>query len=72
MKLALQYVSDMQGKTQSVLLPVSDWEKIVKKLRKYEQALKIKSDIEDAMSEVAALGKSKSKKQTLTDFLNEL
>ncbi|GAA4465675.1 hypothetical protein GCM10023093_18290 [Nemorincola caseinilytica] len=72
MKLALQYVSDVKGNPVSVMLPVSDWEKIVKKLRHYEQALKLRSDLTEAMQEVAVMEKGKGRKQTLSDFLNEL
>ena len=42
------------------------------KLKKYEQTLKIKSDLKYAFDQVAELRKSKKKKQTLKDFLNEL
>ena len=42
------------------------------KLNKYEQALKIKFDLEEAFAQVAHLRKSKGKKQTLNNFLNEL
>ena len=72
MKIALQYVSDSRGKTQSVQLPLTDWEKILAKLNKYEQILKIKTDLTAAFEEVAKLRKSKSKKETLNDFLNDL
>ena len=72
MKIALQYVSDSTGKTQSVQLPLTDWEKLLTKLNKYEQTLKIKSDLTEAFQQVAILRKSKAKKQTLNDFLNEL
>ena len=72
MKIELQYVSDSEGKTQSVQLPLTDWEKVLAKLKKYEQTLKIKSELKQAFDQVAQLRKSKSKKQTLNDFLNEL
>jgi hypothetical protein len=72
MKIALQYVNDSSGKTQSVQLPLTDWEKLMAKLKKYEQTLKIKTELEEAFQEVALLRKSKAKKQTLNDFLNEL
>ena len=72
MKIALQYVSDCDGKTQSVQLPLTDWEKLLSKLKKYEQTLKIKTDLKEAFDQVAQLRKSKGKKQTLNDFLNEL
>ena len=72
MKIALQYVNDSSGKTQSVQIPLTDWEKLMSKLKKYEQTLKIKTDLKDAFKEVAQLRKSKAKKQLLNDFLNEL
>lgn len=72
MKIAIQYVSDSKGKTQSVQLPLTDWEKLLTRLKKYEQTLKIKTDLKEAFEEVAQLRKSKGKKQTLNDFLNEL
>jgi NADH dehydrogenase FAD-containing subunit len=72
MKIALQYISDSAGKTRSVQLPLSDWEKLLTKLKKYEQALKIRTDLKEAFEQVAQLRKSKGKKQTLNDFLNEL
>ena len=72
MKIALQYVNDSSGKLQSVQVPLTDWEKLMAKLKNYEQTLKIKTDLKDAFQEVAQLRKSKAKKQTLNYFLNEL
>jgi NADH dehydrogenase FAD-containing subunit len=72
MKIALQYVTDSEGKTQSVQMPITDWEKLLLRLKKYEQTLKIKTDLKEAFEQVAQLRKSKQKKQTLNDFLNEL
>ena len=72
MKIALQYVNDIHGRTQAVQLPVTEWEKVLNKLKKYEQTLKIKSDLQEAFEEVKTLQRLKSRKQTLNDFLNEL
>lgn len=72
MKIALQYLSDAQGTPKAVQLAITDWEKVLSKLKKYEQALKLTSELQDAFAEVALLKKSKAKKQTLSDFLNEL
>ena len=72
MKIELQYVNDSSGKTQSIQIPLTDWEKLMSKLKKYEQTLKIKTDLKDAFKEVAQLKKSKAKKQSINDFLNEL
>jgi len=72
MKITLQYVSDMNGKPQSVQMPVSEWEKVLSRIRKSEQVLQLKSDLKVAFKQVDKFKKSKGKKQTLTDFLNEL
>ncbi len=72
MKIALQYVSDSTGKTKSVQVSLTDWEKLLTKLNTYEQTFKIKTDLKEAFEEVTQLKKSKAKKQTLNEFLNEL
>jgi hypothetical protein len=33
MKLDIQYVSDSNGNTQSVQLPITEWEKVLSKLK---------------------------------------
>jgi len=48
------------------------WEKILNKLKKYEQALKLRSDLKEAFEQVAILKQTKGHKQTLNEFLNEL
>ena len=72
MKVDIQYVNDSRGNVQAVQLDLPEWKKVLTRLRKYEQKLKIKSDLTDAFQEVDVLKKSKAKKQTLTDFLNEI
>lgn len=72
MKIALQYLNDIDGNTQAVQLPLNEWEKVLYKIRKYEQALKLRSDLKEAFEQVAMLKKSKRHKQTLNEFLNEL
>jgi len=72
MKLELQYLNEIDGNMQAVQLPLTDWEKVLNKLKKYEQALKLKSNLKDAFTEVTKLKKSMGYKQTLNEFLNEL
>jgi hypothetical protein len=72
MKIELQYVNDMHGKTQAVQLPLTEWEKVLNKLKKYEQALNLRSDLKEALEQVAVLKKQKEHKQTLNEFLDEL
>jgi hypothetical protein len=33
MKITLQYINDGEGKTQSVQLPLTDWEKVLIKIK---------------------------------------
>ena len=68
----IQYVNDVNGNTQAIQLPISEWEKILNKLKKYEQALKLRLDIKEALEQVTELKKTKKHKQTLNEFLNEL
>ena len=72
MKIALQYLNDINGKTQAVQLPLTEWEKVLNKLKKLEQTLKLKSDLTEAFEQVAILKQSKEPKQTLNEFLNEV
>ena len=72
MKLAIQYLHDSKGNANAIQLPLTDWEKIVNTIKKYEQLLKIKSDLKTAFAEVEKMRKGTIKKQTLSDFLNEL
>ena len=72
MKISLQYVNDIKGNTQAVQLPLPEWEKVLNKLKKYEQTLKLKSDLKEAYEQVAILKQTKGHKQTLNEFLHEL
>ncbi len=72
MKVDLQYVSDQNGQTRAIIMPLAEWEKIVQKMKRYEQALRLKEDLKEAIAEVKSLKKRKEKKQTLNDFLHEL
>lgn len=72
MKITLQYVNDMNGNTQAVQLPIFEWEKVLNKLKEYEQALQLRTDLKEAFDQVAVLRKPQEPKQILSEFLNEL
>jgi hypothetical protein len=42
MKIALQYVNDSDGNLQSVQVPITDWDKLMLKLKHYEQTLELR------------------------------
>jgi hypothetical protein len=72
MKIDIRYVNDSKGQTTAVQLSLTEWEKILSKLKKFEETFKIKSDLKEAFEQVEILKKSKGEKQTLKDFLNDL
>lgn len=72
MKIPVQYLNDSEGVVHAVQIPVNEWEKIISKINKYDTLIKLKSDLKAAFSEVEKMKKGKIKKQTLSEFLNEL
>ena len=72
MKLSVQYLNDQEGATQAVQIPIKEWKKLIKKLNAYEEALKVKSDLSEALSQVKQMQEGKIKKQSLSSFLDEL
>jgi hypothetical protein len=64
MKIDVQYITDSHGNINAVQLPISEWEKLNAKVRRYEQMLKMKSDLTEAFEQVKQLRKSKAKEQT--------
>lgn len=69
---AMQYLLDSNGKTQAVQLPIAEWNKVLNRMKRYEQMLMLKKDLTKAFSEVKKMQEGKIKKQSLQDFINEL
>lgn len=72
MRLAIQYVSDEQGNTSAVQISMDEWKKLVTKIKKYEQLLKLRSGLEEGFADVKKIRAGKQKKQSLLEFLDEL
>ena len=72
MKIPVQYVNDEDGRVKAIQVPISEWKKVLTKLKKYEQALSLKSDLSTAFEQVARLRKTKGSKESLKEFLNGL
>ncbi|MEO6133039.1 MAG: hypothetical protein ABIQ02_14425 [Saprospiraceae bacterium] len=72
MKIPIQYLNDEEGNVKAVQVPYSDWKKLLDKLKKYEQALQLKSELKEALDQATRLSGSKKRKQTLNEFLNEI
>ncbi len=71
MKAPMRYVNDAEGNVQAVQVPVEDWNDLLEKLRHYEQLLKLRSTLSNALGQVARMRSGKLKKRTLKDVLRE-
>ena len=71
MKAPLHYVNDADGNVQAVQVPVQQWNKLIEKLRHYEQLLKLRSTLGTALDQVEQMRSGKLKKRTLKDVLRE-
>jgi hypothetical protein len=72
MKTQVKYLNDQRGNTRAVQVSISQWTHLMKRLDKYEQMLKLKSDLTRAFAEVKKMRHGKIKKQSLQSFLDEL
>lgn len=72
MKIDIQYVNDANGYLKAVQLPFSEWEKLLNKMKQYEEELQLKSSLQDAFAEIKLMKKGKLKKKTLSEFLNDV
>ncbi len=70
MKIPVQYLNDEEGNIKAVQVSITEWQKVLSKLRKMEQAINLRKDLSEAFEEVTKFSKSKRKKETLKDFLN--
>jgi hypothetical protein len=72
MKTQVKYLNHQRGNTRAVQVSISQWTHLMKRLDKYEQMLKLKSDLTRAFAEVKKMRQGKIKKQSLQSFLDEL
>jgi hypothetical protein len=69
MKLALQYLNDSEGHTNALQVSITEWNKLMAMMERYELALKLKKSLEEADKETNLMSKSKQPRQTLQEFL---
>jgi len=67
----IKYITDDKGKKTSVIVPLNEWEEILKKNRSLSSKLKIFKGISDGIKEVNQSKKDGIELQSLSDFLNE-
>jgi hypothetical protein len=72
MRFSVEYVNDLQGKAKAVQIPVAEWEKLLLKLKQYEEAFALRSKLSVALQEVEKMKGTKESHATLSDLLDEL
>ncbi len=67
-KICLQVYTSYMMSPNFVLVPIKDWERLNLKIAKFEQEMKMKKMLTDALNDA----KSNRKKNSIEQFLNEL
>lgn len=71
----LQYVTDISGRKNSVLLPFDTWKYIQKELEELKilrEKMSFFNGLKDAFEEVKLIKTGKKKPNSFDDFINEL
>ena len=76
----LQYISDQNGNTVSVVIPIQDWEVLKKKYQDIEAELdyaetskeEVKENIRRGLRELKLIEEGKLKTRPAKEFLNEI
>jgi hypothetical protein len=73
--MELQYITDKKGRKSGIMLPISDWEKIMHDLKEFE-ALKRKNvfveEFKEAIENLKLAKEGKIKARRAKDLLDEL
>lgn len=70
--MQLSYITDIKGRTEAVIIPKKDWDKMLKEHALTQKKLEILTGISQGLNEVALHRQGKKKLRTLADFLNEV
>lgn len=62
LQINIDFVNDKKGKTKAVQIPLEDWEKVLRRLKRLEQNEEIKTSIEVALKEVKMMQEGKKDK----------
>jgi len=69
MKVPMHYVNDAEGNLEAVQIPVVEWEKLMATMKRYEQLLKVRSDLSEALEQVKRMRAGKLRKRSLISAL---
>ncbi|NQU54669.1 MAG: hypothetical protein HQ522_19275 [Bacteroidetes bacterium] len=67
----LNYVIDKDGKQSAVIVPITEWHKILSRLSKMKKKLDFLTGLEQAVEEVNLIKSGNKKTTSFKDFLDE-
>jgi PHD/YefM family antitoxin component YafN of YafNO toxin-antitoxin module len=72
-KMNIQYIIDEKGRQKAVIIPIKEWEAMLKENERMKNKLAVLNGIKDALDEVQEIKEGKRQKgKRLTEFLNEV
>lgn len=69
--MTLQYITNLQGIKQAVIVPFDEWQALNNELVKLRTYLQFYDNLAISLQEALTMDKSTQKQQTLSDFLDE-
>ncbi len=69
--MTLQYITNLQGIKQAVIVPFDEWQALHNELVKLRAYLQFYDNLAISLQEALAMDKNTQKQQTLSDFLDE-
>ena len=69
--LLVQYVTDSEGNKTAVLVPIEQWDQILKEIQELKTSADLKGKLSSGFNQMLQINSDELPRQTLTDFLDE-
>lgn len=67
----VNYITDKKGNQSAVIIPIDEWNDLLKQFSKMKRKLEILTGVEDAVDEVNMAREGKIELKSFKDFLDE-
>ena len=67
----VNYITDGYGNQSAIVIPIDEWNKLIRKHNKLKRKLEILMGLENAVQEVNMVKEGKLKLKSFKDFLDE-
>ncbi|MEO0639569.1 MAG: hypothetical protein AAFY70_07585 [Bacteroidota bacterium] len=69
--LLVQYVTDSEGNKTAVLVPIEQWDQILKEIQELKTSADLKGKLSSGFNQMLQIKRDELSRNTLTDFLDE-